>query len=59
VEAFAMTVIRWFFRMIADIFAFGVVNRSFALSFMLLGLLVIALTIVAAQVAAPFIYTLF
>ena len=54
-----MTFIRWFGRMVWDIFLFGVVNRSYALSFLLLTLLVIAITIVAAQVAAPFIYTLF
>jgi hypothetical protein len=51
--------IRWFFRMLRDIFLFGVVNRSYALSLALLALFVLALTIVAAQVAAPFIYTLF
>jgi hypothetical protein len=54
-----MTFIRWFLRMVWDIFLFGIVNRSYVLSFMLLTLLVIAITIVAAQIAAPFIYTLF
>jgi hypothetical protein len=54
-----MILSRWLFRMVRDIFLFGVVNRSYALSFSLLAFLVIALTIVAAQVSAPFIYTLF
>ncbi len=54
-----MLFIRWFFRMVWDIVLFGVVNKSYALSFVLLTLLVIAITIVAAQIAAPFIYTLF
>ena len=54
-----MILTRWLFRMIKDIFLFGIVNRSYAMSFMLLAFLVIAITIVAAQVSAPFIYTLF
>ena len=54
-----MLLIRWVFRMVRDIFFFGLVNRSFAMSFALLAFLVIGLTIVAAQVSAPFIYTLF
>ena len=45
--------------MLKDMFLLGVVNRSFAMTFSLLAFLVIGLTIVAAQVAAPFIYTLF
>lgn len=51
--------ISWFFRMLRDVILFGVVNGSYAMSFALLALLVIALVIVAAQVTAPFIYTLF
>jgi hypothetical protein len=54
-----MILSRWLFRMVRDIFLFGIVNRSYALAFSLLAFLVIALTIVAAQVSAPFIYTLF
>jgi hypothetical protein len=54
-----MMLARWLFRMVLDIFLFGVVNRSYALSFLLLAFLVIGITIVAAQVSAPFIYTLF
>ncbi len=54
-----MLLLRWVFKMIRDVVAFGVVNRSFAMSFALLAFLVVGLTIVAAQVSAPFIYTLF
>jgi hypothetical protein len=54
-----MILTRWLLRMVRDIFLFGMVNRSYMLSFSLLAFLVIALTIVAAQVSAPFIYTLF
>jgi hypothetical protein len=50
---------RWLARMIADIVLLGVVNRSFAMTIVLLAFLVIGLTIAAAQVSAPFIYTLF
>jgi hypothetical protein len=54
-----MILTRWLLRMVKDIFLFGIVNRSYAMSFSLLAFLVIGLTIVAAQVSAPFIYTLF
>ncbi len=54
-----MILTRWLFRMLRDIFLFGIVNRSYAMSFSLLAFLVIGVTIVAAQVSAPVIYTLF
>jgi hypothetical protein len=54
-----MILMRWMIRMIRDMILFGVVNRSYVMSFLLLAFLVIGLTIVAAQVSAPFIYTLF
>jgi hypothetical protein len=54
-----MLLTRWLGRMLKDVFMFGVVNRSFAMSFSLLAFFVIGLTIVAAQISAPFIYTLF
>jgi len=50
---------RWVVRMLRDIVLFGVVNRSFAMSFALLAFFVVGLTIAVAQVSAPFIYTLF
>jgi hypothetical protein len=54
-----MLMTRWVWRMVRDVVLFGVVNRSFAMSFALLSFLVIGLAIVAAQASAPFIYTLF
>jgi hypothetical protein len=54
-----MMLVGWVLRMLKDVFLFGIVNRSFAMSFALLAFFVIGLTIVAAQVSAPFIYTLF
>jgi hypothetical protein len=54
-----VTRLYWTFKMIRDVVVFGFVNRSFAMSFSLLAFLVIGLAIVAAQVSAPFIYTLF
>ncbi|MEZ4464797.1 MAG: hypothetical protein R3F43_09915 [bacterium] len=43
----------------ADVALFGVVNKSPALSLAILLLLLLGLVIGAAQVSAPFIYTLF
>jgi len=50
---------KWAVLLTRDILRLGIVNRSYAVSFALLGLLVLAATIVAAEVSAPFIYTLF
>lgn len=50
---------RWVVKMIVDVVKFGFVNRSFAMSFGILTLLTVAFAIIAAQVSAPFIYTLF
>jgi hypothetical protein len=50
---------RWMIRMLRDIVLLGVVNRSWAMSVSLLAFVVLGLTIAAAQVSAPFIYTLF
>jgi len=54
-----MLLMRWILRMVRDIVMFGAVNKSYAMSLALLAFLIIGLTIVAAQVSAPFIYTLF
>lgn len=59
IRAGLMLLITWVFRMVRDIGLFGAVNKSYGMSFALLAFLVIGLTIVAAQVSAPFIYTLF
>ncbi len=54
-----MLYMKWTLRMTRDIVLFGVINRSLAMSFSILLLLVVGLVIAAAQVSAPFIYTLF
>ena len=54
-----MLLIRWTFRLLRDVVLFGIVNRSIVLSVLILFFLLIGLVIAAAQVAAPFIYTLF
>lgn len=54
-----MLLLKWTTRLIRDIALFGHVNRSPALSLFLLLLLLLGLVIGAAQVSAPFIYTLF
>jgi hypothetical protein len=51
--------LRWIFRMVFDVIRFGWVNGSMMMSFGILALLAIAFAIMAAQVSAPFIYTLF
>lgn len=45
--------------MIKDVVLMGAVNRRPALAWGLLAMFVVGLCVVAAQVAAPFIYTLF
>ncbi len=50
---------RWTIRIVWDVVLSGILNRSFVLPALLLLLLVLGLVIVAAQVSAPFIYTLF
>lgn len=49
----------WLFRLVRDILWFGVANRSMALSFGILLLLVVGVTAIGAKLSAPFIYTLF
>ena len=51
--------LKWIARMVKDVVKAGVVNRSYGLSFGVIVLLVIAMAIVAAEVSAPLIYTLF
>lgn len=54
-----MITLKWTFKMLADVFAFAITNRSFFMAGTILLLLVLGLVIIAAQVSAPFIYTLF
>jgi hypothetical protein len=50
---------KWALLLVRDIVKLGVVNRSYLTMIALLGLLSIALAIIAVEVSAPFIYTLF
>ena len=54
-----MLFIKWSWRLVRDVLMLGIVNRSPIMSFSILLLLVVGLVIAAAQVSAPFIYTLF
>ncbi|MDZ4829126.1 MAG: hypothetical protein SGJ09_02880 [Phycisphaerae bacterium] len=54
-----MHLIQWVLRLLRDVVMFGFVNRSLALSVCILFFLAVGLVIAAAQVSAPFIYTLF
>ncbi len=54
-----MLFIKWLIKLLFDIIHMSVVNRSFAVSLAILALLVLGLVIFAAQISAPFIYTLF
>lgn len=54
-----MIKIYWIIRLLKDVIILGVVNRSPAVSLALIGLLILGALLTAAQVSAPFIYTLF
>jgi hypothetical protein len=54
-----MLFIKWAIRMVLDLVRFGIVNRALGMSLAVLSLLFLGLVIIAAKVAAPFIYTLF
>ena len=54
-----MLLMRWTYRLLRDVVLFGIANRSMAMSATILLFLLIGLVIAAAQVSAPFIYTLF
>ena len=51
--------IYWIGKTLLDILVFGLVNRSPFVSAGLLGLIALGALFTAAQVSAPFIYTLF
>jgi hypothetical protein len=50
---------KWIIRMLVDLLRFGIVNRAMGMSLAVIGLLFLGVVIVAAKIAAPFIYTLF
>ncbi len=49
----------WISRTVRDIISFGIVNRAPGVSLAILGFLALGALFSAAQVSAPFIYTLF
>ncbi len=54
-----MLVTKWIIRMLVDVVKFGLVNRAIGMSLAVITLIFLGVIIVAAKVAAPFIYTLF
>jgi hypothetical protein len=54
-----MLTVKWFMRLLSDAVLVGVTNRTPLQSAVILFFLVIGLVIVASQVSAPVIYTLF
>jgi hypothetical protein len=54
-----MISLKWLFRMLADLFWFGITNRAIGMSFAVLSFLFLGLIIIAVKVTTPFIYTLF
>ena len=51
--------LKWWYRLGRDVIVSGIVNRSILTSLAIMLFIVIGLVITAAQVSAPFIYTLF
>jgi hypothetical protein len=54
-----MLLLKWAIRMLVDLVRFGIVNRAMGMSIAVITLLFLGIIIVAAKIAAPFIYTLF
>jgi hypothetical protein len=54
-----MISLKWFLRMCADLVAHAFVNRAFAMTLAVFGLMALGLLILAVKITAPFIYTLF
>ncbi len=54
-----MVFLKWLLRLTFDTIHMGLVNRSLAVSFGILLVLLLGLVIAAAQITAPYIYTLF
>ena len=54
-----MLLSKWIIRMLVDVVKFGLVNRAMGMSLAVITLIFLGVIIVAAKVAAPFIYTLF
>lgn len=54
-----MLLLKWTARMVRDVVKMGVFNRRPGLTITVLILLILGAVVGAAQVSAPFIYTLF
>jgi hypothetical protein len=54
-----MLLLKWVIRMLVDLVRFGITNRAIGMSVAVIALLFLGLTIVAAKISAPLIYTLF
>jgi hypothetical protein len=54
-----MFFLKWLRKLVLDTIRMGMVNRSLAMSVGILLVLLLGLVIVAAQISAPYIYTLF
>lgn len=50
---------KWAIRMFLDLIRFGITNRAIGMSLAVIALIFLGFVIIAAKVAAPFIYTLF
>lgn len=54
-----MLLLKWAIRMIEDLIKCGIANRANGMSIAIITLLFLGVVIAAAEVVAPFIYTLF
>ena len=51
--------IKWGFRLLIDVIRMSVINQAYGLGLSIFVLLILGLVFSAAQISAPFIYTLF
>ena len=54
-----MCFLKWLTKLVFDTIHMGFVNRSVAVSVGILVMLLLGLVVAAAQISAPYIYTLF
>ena len=54
-----MLLLKWAFKMLADLVRFGIANRAMGMSLAVISLLFLGVVIIAVKITAPFIYTLF
>ena len=51
--------LKWGIKLLTDVMRMSVVNKAYGMGIAMIGLLLLGLLLSAAQVSAPFIYTLF